>query len=104
LSTVFLPDPEAYSQEDIIGLYTPERLLTLNLEKWMHEDENDVPCYYFAYNTAYAYSLLKKGKIALAWLEVALRMNRSFSKLILKDKDLEYVRDEYANEVRKLVE
>jgi hypothetical protein len=69
----------------------------------VHEDENDAPCYYFAYNPACAYSRLKKGKTALGWLEIALRMNRSLSKLVPRDKDLEYVREEYADEIGKLV-
>ncbi|MBN1698911.1 MAG: hypothetical protein JW881_15445 [Spirochaetales bacterium] len=99
-----LPDPYSYTPQDIIGLYTPERLLSLRLEKWEHEREADAPCYYFAYNTACAYSRLKKGKMALLWLEVALGMKPSLSILMMKDGDLEYLREAYGEEMKKLVE
>ncbi|MBN1410440.1 MAG: hypothetical protein JW969_06320, partial [Spirochaetales bacterium] len=98
-----LPNLAAPTGADITALYTPERLLALNLEKWEIEKENDAPCYYFAYNTACACSRFKKSEEALKWLTVALRLNGALAKLVPKDADLKFARDNNQDEVDRLI-
>jgi hypothetical protein len=89
--------------EDILRLFTPDRLLKLNLEKWEQEKSNEAPCYYIAYNTACAYARMKKGPESLQWLEVALRMNKDLKATAQKDKDLEYLRTDFAADYARIV-
>jgi hypothetical protein len=61
------------------------------------------PCYYFAYNTACAYSRLEKGKEAIQWLTIAFRMNGTLAKLVPGDKDRAYVREKNKTELDELL-
>ena len=87
----------------IAGLYTPKRLLQLNLAAWTQEPVNEAPCYYIAFNMACAHSRLEKGKEALGWLDVAIEMNMDLKKEAVSDNDLSYVRENYKNEFDRLV-
>ncbi len=98
-----LADKNCFSQDEVVGIFTPERLLRLKLEKWKSEGEANAPAYYFAFNTACAYSRLEKADDALKWLKVAIRLNGDIKKLIPTDKDLAFVREKLKSDVNMLL-
>ena len=93
----------AFSRDEVIALFTPERLLSLKLEDWENEGEANAPAYYIAYNTACAYSRLEKAQEAIGWLKVAIRLNPAVKKLIPGDKDLAFVRTQSKTELDALL-
>jgi tetratricopeptide (TPR) repeat protein len=97
-----LDEKSDITEESIVKLFTPERLLKLNLERWLSEGESNAPAYYLAYNTACAYCRLGQQDPALGWLKVALRLNPALKKIAATDKDLALLRSKYKTEVQKL--
>ncbi len=98
-----LPNPCAPKENDIINIYTPEKLLSLDLEKWITEKRDNAPCYSLAYNTACAYSRLGKGKESLLWLTTALRLNPSLSTQVSSDTNLAYIRENNKMDLDRIV-
>ncbi len=94
-----LPDPYKPTEQDIADLYSPDRLLSLKLDKWESEGETNAPAYYLAYNTACAYSLLSNADASLQWIKVALKLNKTLKKLIPDDKDLVFLRSKHRKEL-----
>ena len=94
-----IPHPYPYTEDDIIHLYSSERLLSLKLEHWTSEGETNAPAYYLAYNMACAYSRLTKATEALSWLRVSFRLNPALKKLVQTDKDLLFLRENHRKEL-----
>ncbi len=87
------------TEADIVSSYTPERILGLDLSRWEEEDYDSAPCYFIAYNTACACSVIGNAGKALLWLEVAYELNKAeIRKIAWTDPDLKRIRDGYSKE------
>ncbi|MBN2533408.1 MAG: ankyrin repeat domain-containing protein [Spirochaetales bacterium] len=87
--------------EDIV---TPSYLLAIDLFEWEHEGEANAPCYYIAYNMCCACTLSGDIPSALKWLRVSLRLNVGLQNIILSDKDIRVLRNEYSADFNRIVE
>jgi hypothetical protein len=90
-------------EDVIINLYTPERLLSLPLDKWLDEGEANAPLYDLAYKIARAYVHMGDQKNTLQWLEVALKMNKKLKTRFEGDGDFVPLRKKYPENFKELI-
>ncbi|MBN1409434.1 MAG: hypothetical protein JW969_01225 [Spirochaetales bacterium] len=85
------------TDDAIIRLFTPERLLSLRLDCWVDEGEENSPSSILAYKTALAYLHMEDQYNALKWLKVAFKANKKFIRIFINGLGIDIIYKKYEN-------